>query len=172
MPNLRYDFISDRIGYEGQIATNRPTITRSGFNRTGIVLPYGRPVVYSGNNKEVRLPNATGQKVIGISILSRLYEDSVNSQNDSGYPDRESVIWLKEGDIFVRVETDINYGDIPYFRHTINGAGKDVIGRFRDSADTGTCDLLPNCDFFPLFERYDSTIIAKAGELIGLSVNL
>lgn len=172
MPNLRYDFISDKVGYEGGIATNRPTITRSGYNRTGLVLPYGRPIVYSGNNKEVRLPNATGQKVIGILILSRLYEDSVNAQNDSGYPTNESILWLKEGDIFVRTETDINFGDLPYFRHTANGAGKDVIGRFRDGADTATCDLLPNCDFFPLFERYDSTIIAKAGELVGLSVNL
>jgi hypothetical protein len=172
MPNLRYDFISDKVGFEGGIATIRPTVTRSGYNKTGVVLPYGRPVVYSGNNKEVRLPNATGQTVVGILVLSRLFEDAVNAQGDSGYPTDESVVYLKEGDIFVRVETDINYGDAPYFRHTANGVGKDVIGRFRDGADTATCDLLPNASFFPLFENPASTIIAKAGGLVGLSIKL
>jgi hypothetical protein len=176
MPNLRYNFISDVIGYEGQIITNRPTVTRSVYNKTGSILPFGRPVVYSGNNKEVRLPNTNDEKVIGISILSRLYEDAVNSQGDSGYPTDESVLILVEGDILVRTESVINFGDRPYFRHTANGTGKLVIGRFRDTADnissTASCDLLPNASFFPIFERPDSTVIAKAGELVGLSIKL
>lgn len=172
MPNTNYDFISDKVGYEGMRASNRLITTRSGYNATGAVLPYGRPVRFTGNNREVALPSATGQKIQGITLLSRQYEDAVDAQNHSGFPDKESVVFLIEGDILVRVEEDVTFGDPVYFRHTANGTGKDVIGRFRNDADTATCDLLAGASFYPIFDRKDSGVIARAGELVMLSIRL
>jgi len=170
MPNTNYDFISDAVGFEGGRASNRLIVTRSGYNNTGAVIPYGRPVVWSGNNREVELPSQAEQTIVGITLLARQYEDELDANGDSGFPDKESVLFMTEGDILVRVETDISFNDPVYFRHTANGAGKNVIGRFRNDADTATADLLPNASFFPLFDRIDSSVIARAGELVGLSI--
>lgn len=171
MPNTNYSYISDKVGYEGMRASNRLITTRSGYNATGVVLPFGRPVRFTGNNREVALPSATGQNIVGITLLSRQYEDALDAQNHSGYPTNESVVFLIEGDILVRVEEDINFNDPVYFRHTVNGVNN-VIGRFRNDADTATCDLLPGASYFPIFDRVDSGVIARAGELIGLSIRL
>jgi hypothetical protein len=171
MPNTNYNFISDTLGFEGVLASNRLTLTRSGYNATGQVLPYGRPVSFTGNNREVGIPTATGATIAGILILSRQYEDVIDAQGHSGYPDKESVIFLVEGDILVRVEEDILHDDAVFFRHTALGANT-VLGRFRNDADTATCDALPNSSFFPLYDRIDSAVIARAGELAGLSIRL
>ena len=79
MPNLNYNFIPDTVGYEGMRASNRLITTRSGYNATGAVLPFGRPVAFTGQNREVAMPTATGAKIQGITLLSRQYEDAITA---------------------------------------------------------------------------------------------
>jgi hypothetical protein len=171
MPNTNYNFISDTLGFEGGRASNRLIMTRSGYNATNAVLPFGRPVSFTGNNREVGIPTATGATIAGILLLSRQYEDAIDAQGHSGYPSKESVLMLVEGDILVRAEEDILHDDAVFFRHTASGANT-VLGRFRNDANTATCDELPNASFFPLYDRVDSAVIARAGELVGLSIRL
>lgn len=172
MPNLNYNYITDVKGLEGQLVTNRMRTRRTGYNKSGVVIPFGRPVVYAGNNINMELPSATGQVIIGITYLDRIFEDAVDANGDSGIPNNKHFSYLTKGDIFVRTEVDIAHNDPVYFRHTANGVGKSVIGRFRNSADTATCDLLPNARFLPIYENTNGAVIAKAGELVILSLNL
>lgn len=177
MPNLNYNYITDIKGLEGQIITNRTRIRRTGYNKSGVIIPFGRPVVYAGNNINMELPSATEQTIIGITYLDRIFEDAVDANDDSGVPNNKHFGYLTSGDIFVRTEVDIAHNDPVYFRHTANGVGKSVIGRFRNDADLDddtdpTCDLLPNARFLPVYENIDGAVIAKAGELVILSLNL
>lgn len=176
MPNLNYNYITDVKGLEGQLVTNRMRTRRTGYNKSGVVIPFGRPVVFSGNNINMELPSEADQVIIGITYLDRVFEDAIDSAGDSGIPNKKHFSYLTKGDIFVRTEVDIAHNDPVYFRHTANGAGKSVIGRFRNDADLDgtdpTCDLLPNARFLPIYENPNGAVIAKAGELVILSLNL
>lgn len=164
MPQLTYNYISDKKGNEGQIASEYNYL-RNATNNSGAVLPYGRAVVYTGVGDEIEVVSAAGQDIAGISVWSSIYEDALDAQGNSGYPDHRSVVVMARGEIFVIVETAVALADPVYFRHTANGAGKLVLGRFRndDDAASGTVELLANARW---------TQAAAAGEIAKLSINL
>ena len=161
MPQTNYDYISIRPFREGQLASSVPKLSRSALNETGGIIPYGRVIVLDGGKPA--LPSETGQEVIGISWLVQIYENQLDSNSDSGYPDNVMFDYLAQGEIAVYVEEDVAVGDAVYFRHTANGAGKNIIGRFRNDADTDTCDLFPNARWIQG---------ATAGNLAVLAINL
>lgn len=144
MPQTNYDYISVRPFREGQLASATPKVSRGILNETGAIIPFGRVITLDGTTRKAQLPSATGQTVLGISWLVQIYENELNANSDSGFPDGVMFDYLVQGEIAVYVEEDIALGDPVYFRHTANGAGKAIVGRFRNDADTNTCDLLAN----------------------------
>lgn len=163
MPQTEVRFLSDVVGVQGMIA-GQIRADRTVRNVTGDVLPYGAVVIYTGTNNNVDLPSATGQRPAGILYFERLYEDTKDTNDEYGIPTNRNGKILTEGYIFVRVEEPVNVNDPVYFRHTANGAGKDIIGSsFRKTADSATCDLLSNARWIRK---------AAAGELACLSINI
>lgn len=138
MPSITndYSFISGAI--EGQPATGVNFISRSFLNESGAVLPYGRALIWSTGNSRIELPSATGASFLGVSKRTTIYENALDAQGFDGFPADRDSDYLTSGDIYVYVETDVNPGDPVYFRHTANGAGKDVLGRFRNDDDGGS----------------------------------
>lgn len=141
MPTITndYSFIGGAI--EGQLATAVNCTRRSALNETGLVLPYGRALVYDTSTTGFyNLPSVTGQKFMGVIERTVIYENETDSQGFFGFPVDVEFDFDSTGDIYVFTETDVTPNDPVFFRHTANGAGKDVIGRFRNDADAGTCD--------------------------------
>lgn len=163
MPHTNYDYINIRPFREGQLASASPKLSRSDLNETGGLIPWGRVIVLDGTTKKPRLPSATGQTVLGISWLVQIYENELNGNSDSGVPNGSMFDYVAQAEIAVFVEETIVVGDPVYFRHTANGAGKAIVGRFRNDADTNTCDLFPNSRWIQG---------ATAGNLAVLAINL
>lgn len=162
MPHTNYDYISIAPYREGQIASAYPTAKRTGLNNTGALIPFGRVVVADTDEGDVKLPDATGQLLLGITFIEQLYEQD-GTATDSGFPDKRQLDYLTKGDIGVYVEEAVAITDGVYFRHTANGAGKDVIGRFRTDSDTATCDQIVNARWVKG---------AGAGEIAVLNIDL
>lgn len=138
MVHTNYDFIGGAI--EGQYATTINTNIRSLLNQSGVVVAFGRAVVWDDTNDQLELPDAAGEKFLGVSVRTVIYEDALDAGGFAGFPNGREMDYMTSGDVFVFVETDVKPNDPVFFRHTANGAGKDVIGRFRTDADTATCD--------------------------------
>lgn len=142
MVQTDYGYISDIPYYEGQLATAWHKNTSHYVNAGTVVIPFGRVVVKGVGDRDAVLPSGPGQIVLGITVSSQTYEQAFDANGDIGFPiDREMDV-LEEGDIAVVVEEAVVPGDAVYFRHTANGAGKNVISRFRNDADANTCDQL------------------------------
>lgn len=173
--NTKHGYI-DVLAYEGQILTNRMTEKIGGRTVAGELYPFGRAVKWNDSNKQiVPLDDAT-DVVAGILIRAILYEDYLDSNGAYGYPPNENVIILRRGDIAVYTETNIAHNDPVFVRFVANGAGKDRIGAFRNTADPDgasapTCIQLTNASWLPLWDTVDGTI-AKAGGVAPLSLNL
>jgi hypothetical protein len=163
MPQETVRFVSDIVGVQGQIAGscfNKRTI----YNATANVIAYGALVIYSGTENNIVLPSATGQRPAGILYFERLYEDAKNANNEYGLAPKRLGKIMVQGNIWVRVEEAVGLNDPVFFRHTANGAGKDIIGSsFRKTADTATCDALTNARWIEG---------AVAGGLACLALNL
>jgi hypothetical protein len=163
MPQETVRFVSDVVGVQGQIA-GKCFNSRTVYNATANVLPYGALVIYSGTENNVVLPSATGQRPAGILYFERLYEDVKDANDQYGIAPKRLAKIVAQGNIWVRVEEAVGLNDPVYFRHTANGAGKDIIGSsFRKTADSATCDLLANARWIEG---------AAAGKLACLALNL
>lgn len=139
-----YGFYTDTDFLEGSISTTTPCKTRSAANQTAAVLPYGALLVVDSSGV-VQLPSATGQKPVGVCIRRDIREFAEDANNRAGYPaDARAFEYLESGDVAVYMETAFDPTSAVFFRHTANGAGKDVIGRFRVDNDgaSGTVDQL------------------------------
>lgn len=144
MPQLSVGFVSDVPAVAGMLVGTEYQ-TRSAYNDTGVVLPYGAVVAFTGTGQNVAIPSATGFKIAGIIPFVRLYEDAKDSLNRYGYPTERQIPIVKEAIIYVYCEENIAINDAVYVRHTANGAGKLNVGTgFRNDADTATCDLIPS----------------------------
>ena len=110
-------------------------------------IPFGRSVVkVTGEDDGVILPSATGQKFVGVSVLTQV-EEQVLTTGVVEYDDKDPINVMRKGKIWVYVEEAVDPDtDSVYFRHTA-GAGGSVIGRFRTDADTATADAVPNARF-------------------------
>ena len=165
MPQLSVGYVSDVPAVAG-LLVGECIDSRSVYNDTGSVIPYGAVVAYTGTGRNIALPSATGFKIAGIVPFVRLYEDAKDSLNRYGYPTERWIQVAKEATIYVYCEEDIAINDAVYVRHTANGAGKLNVGTgFRNDADTATCDLIPSSN-----ARWVSS--GKAGGFAQLSITL
>jgi hypothetical protein len=165
MPQLSVGFMSDVQAVAG-LLVGEECDTRSVYNASGVVIPFGSVTAYSATLQNVVVPSATGAKLAGIVPFVRLYEDAKDSLNRYGIPDKRQLQIVKEGIIWVYCEEDIAINDAVYFRHTANGAGKLNVGTgFRNDADTATCDLIPATN-----ARWVSS--GKSGKFAQLSITL
>lgn len=99
-----------------------------------VVIPAGRLVVPGTAAHQLKLPTSAAEvaKAYGVSVLMPL-----KSESGTDFAINEAVLFAEDGVLWVVVEEAVNDGDPVLARHTANGAGKDVLGRFRTTADTG-----------------------------------
>ena len=121
------------------------------LNLSGQVLPYGLAVVWDDPLGGIALPRETGQRFKGIIFRSDIYEEEEREYGGGiilpGYPAGQVRFnYIASGIIPVFIDTAFTPNDNLFFRHTANGAGKEVVGRFSTSADGGTCDAVPNSE--------------------------
>lgn len=118
------------------------------LNTAGAIVPYGLAIVYDNGNGDYRLPSATGQKFAGITFRADIYEEAERDYGSgiilAGYPAdvNTRINIVKVGLVPVIIDTAFTPNDDLFFRHTANGTGKEVVGRFTTSADTGTADAV------------------------------
>ncbi len=143
-------YISAQPGYEGQIATVRDETTRTTVNVT-TKIPFGRVLVVGASEAECRLPSATGQRVIGVSVAAMRYELCLDSNNEGCYDLSRPIRYTEDADIYLIPENDVNVSisDTVYFRHTLNSSPGtfERLGRVRSQADGTNTDLYPNARF-------------------------
>lgn len=105
---------------------------------------FGRAIVedIATGEDAIKHPDAASQSVRGVVMSSHslVNEDGSDSPH---YPAKESVKVMNKGRVWVQIEEDIAVGDDVYFRHTVNG-GLDMLGAFRNDADSGNADQLTN----------------------------
>lgn len=108
-----------------------------------VVIPAGRLVVPGTNDYQLKLPTSAAEvaKAYGLAALMPL-----KSESGTDFAIGEAVLFLEDGEMWVCVENAVANGDQAYARHTANGAGKDVLGRFRSGADTGAA-AVPSARF-------------------------
>lgn len=144
MPNTYYGNLIDVSLYEGQVYSTVSKTIRTRLNSGNAVIPFGRALVQGTNADEALLPSGGSGVFVGIAVLTQAYEVVKDSSGDVGYPADVAMDVLDQGDIVVYVEEAVAPGDAVYFRHTANGAGKAIVGRFRNDADTATCTQVTN----------------------------
>jgi len=141
-------------GYEGQIATTEDHVIRSAVNTSGDTLPFGRVLIRAADTgtglyndlPPAVLPSATGQKVLGVHIKTDIYEKEITDTEFAGIKDERPVAYMVRGTFYGWAEEAVAAGDTVYFRHTASGANTEL-GRFRNDADTATCDELTGAIF-------------------------
>lgn len=165
MPGFPY---SQRIGYEGQVASGTWVTEISGnleglYNETSSRLPWGRVVVAGSSEGGVKLPSATGQRVLGVLVADQYEKDHLT--NETGLPAGKPASVIKKGHIFMVAETDLTAGTTLFFRHTANGTpgANEALGRIRGNADTAKADA---ATFLELVKS------VKAGEIAIVRVKL
>jgi hypothetical protein len=138
-------------GYEGQVASiqNYHYIrgTLEGItNGSTSYLPWGRFIVAKpgGEAGEIVLPSATGQKILGVTPFSNRFMRL--SKDVTGYPPKQSAVYVAKGVLFLRAETAMTKGGDVYVRHTANTVPllHEAIGRPRNNADSAKADKLNN----------------------------
>lgn len=122
-----------------------------------VVIPAGRLVVPGTTEKQLKLPTSAAEvaKAMGVSVLMPL-----KSESGTDFGINEAVLFCEDGVVWVVVEEAVADGDPALARHTANGAGKDVLGRFRTTADTGSV-ALPSGRFRSASVAFGSLLLAK-----------
>lgn len=156
-----YNRLVENLQYEGSLGSASICDTSSVYADKDhlIVHPFGSAIVWSTANDRHELPSATGQVLKGIVLRNDINEYAADGDSRQGYPAGEPFVLLKQGLIYVFMESAYTNGSPVYFRHTVNGAGKDVLGRWRTDADSGNCDLVRSAEV-----RFEDGIIPPYGE--------
>lgn len=111
-------------------------------------------------------PSGTGGIVLGIvkhehqKAASR--DRSAQSETDPLFLADDIAYIIKDGVVWVRVETAVTPLSPVHFRHTANG-GNTVLGALRTGTDSNTADALPGAAFLGT---------AAAGELVRLQIKV
>ncbi|MGL6344111.1 MAG: structural cement protein Gp24 [Waterburya sp.] len=160
MPQLDYGLYQAK-GYEGQIITTFPSGIRNGQNVSGARIPFGRVLVRGTGDTDCRLPSATGQRVMGFSTKTDIYE--MDEAGLPSYPLNRPLNRMLKGDMLVKVETAVTPDSPVFFRHTAGIGVNDAIGRLRVDADAGKADALPGVKFLD---------VAAAGSMVRITVDI
>lgn len=162
MPQTEVNYISKIKGYVGSAAASG-CLTRTAFNTTGDVLPFGQIVVFTGTGLNVALPSATGQKPAGVILRPNYYEDAQDEFDNDGVPSEGAIILGYQGLFWVNSETTGDINSPVFFRHTADGADTNI-GAFRAAAGTGSDEIS-----YPAARWMSDPVI---GDVARLSLNL
>jgi hypothetical protein len=143
------------VGYEGMIADTNPRVIRGALEQfvADEYIPYGSGVRrLSATSNRLRLPSATGQKIIGIAITTDMYgypePGFVDGSIRPGYEAGTLINVLTWGDIIIYSAQPVNVDDPVYINYAQSGTDpQDRPGRFRKTNVAAQTDLLPNARF-------------------------
>ena len=94
-------------------------------------IPFGRAIVIGTSENQTKLPSASTDIFLGISGHTSAW--SVNSEGVHQYEALREVNYIDDGDIWVKTEQAVVYGDPVFYRFAENTG--DVLGAFRKDAD-------------------------------------
>lgn len=129
-----------------------------------VALDPGRMTANFAQDMAVRLPNATTDKILGITMHTHYFESQYNpvtAINVPLNPVGQPLNVMRSGRIWVRPETAVVAGSDVFFRHAVNG-GNTQLGALRADADTATATALSGARFISN---------AGAGELAVLQIS-
>lgn len=149
---MAYNDLTDgELRYEGQIAQTQDTVTRTGLNTSGAILPFGRAVVQDAANNDrellgVELPVDANSVILGIAVKTDALEKrtgyTLTADGEMGWPAAHEMTYLVKGVIGVRVRQAVTTDDPVYFIHTAD-TGENV-GEFRIDANTDAAVQITN----------------------------
>ncbi len=143
--------VTPAAAYAGQLAGIEPKRIGSYFNEVASALQFGIMVAQGTAKNQVLNVSGTGDDIVGVTV--RAHQDDTSLAGATGIPaSGGKADIIREGRVWVAVEEAVVAGDPVFFRHTSGGGGT-VIGKFRNDADTASCDALPNARFLD----YDAT---------------
>ena len=122
-------------GFEGARADAGPIDVLGRINGDSSEIPFGRAVCFDTGDREVDLPAATSDKVVGIALASMAYQPGA-TLGTSGIAADAQVNVLRRGRVYLTCEEDVVPGDRLHVR-AVAGAGGSVLGKFRKTAVTG-----------------------------------
>lgn len=127
-------------------------------------IPYGRIVAYkTGDPSEsCRLPTATTDVILGLAGSDVVLESNVSIDSPQ-FNRGELVAVLQQGLGWVEVESDVDRGDVPYFRYAANST-LNQLGIVAGAAGTGLSQL-----FGAFFQSASVTVEGKKIALLAIN---
>lgn len=162
------NYITPSILAEGQVYSNvgvNEVLER--LNKTSVIIPFGRALVAGASKDLVKLPDASGQTPVGISIFSSfISQPPLGSTEASGYPVNSLVSFVRGNngnkiEIVVYSATATDIDDPVHFRHA-NGSGLAGFGTFRVGTNADYT-LFPGCRFARKTSGAGLTVISMSG---------
>lgn len=145
------DLTDGELRFEGQIAQTQDTVTRTGLNTSGVILPFGRAVVQDAANNDrellgVELPVDANSVLLGVAVKTDTLEKrtgyTVDANGDMGWPVTHELTFLVKGVIGVRVRQAVTTDDPVFWIHT--AAAGEKVGEFRIDANTAAAVQVTN----------------------------
>lgn len=130
--------------YEGQ-RVNLELVNITSKAAEGSDIAFGRAVVRGTADDQCILPSAAGQGFLGVSEFTTAWSETAGDLHV--YTENREVNILDFGKIAVYTETNVVPGDPVFFRHTAGVAPLDIVGRFRNDADTANADQITGATF-------------------------
>ena len=131
------------VGGHAQLVT-----VTTGRNNSGAEIPYGRAVVFdtgAGTTQiAVKLPSATGQKMMGAVLYDHAHEIQT-----TGVPDDGVLSLVSRGQVWMETEQAVTPNDPVFVRFNAAGATgtSPAVGKVRLDADTGKADAVTAARF-------------------------
>ena len=111
----------------------------------GSDIAFGRAVVRGTADNQALLPSTTGEDFMGVTELTTAWAETGTDLHL--YTENREMNLIDFGEIWVYTEQAVVPGDPVFFRHTVNTAPLDIIGRFRKDLDTDKADAIPGATF-------------------------
>jgi len=133
------------------VGTTNCSVAHKVLNESTI--PFGILVVrdtWSGLQKSAHLPSLTAEittitTCLGVTVHSHANEQARDNADNPGYAANSAMSILRKGRIYVRVESAVTAGSIPYVRFSAEAT--EQLGAFRHDADTSDAVALPHSLF-------------------------
>ena len=131
-------------GFEGQRANLGLTNITSRVAEDSDI-PFGRAVVRGTADNQAKLPTAGGQGLVGVTEMTTAWAEDPN--NLHLYTENREMNIIDFGEIWVYSEQAVVPGDAVFFRHTVDTAPLNVLGRFRKDSSGGDADEVVGAAF-------------------------
>lgn len=136
------------VALDGMPTDVRRCVIEGMKNTQGAAVPAGRFVTRSTDPDCFELPNAsadiTGGGALGFTVHQSMHlnPNSITNDGRSDIQDKESGPVMREGEIWLKCETDFTKGSQVYVRYTVGATADLAVGRIRKDADTNKAAAL------------------------------